>query len=169
MKKIFLSFILLVLVCGVFANNQKSTMKPALGAGYGKHFQGSFIATDQKNYFCIRKYIKQAFSLSPNEYYSETAFLYGRALDLSLAFRGFAALSAGISYNRYGIEDKIEGTIQNKTSFGLPLEINLVNGISPYFAVGFNYTLNLNKIKNNSSYFFCIYLGDFALESIQHN
>lgn len=161
MKNIVLIIIILIAGEVLAAEPQSSDLGFAFGAGLGETLQLSINVVHNNNYFCLRRYSKM-YSIFSEEYYTEKAILYGRAKDFETKLRGFFSISTGISHNEYGIYSSFSDSLKETSSFGVPLDINVVKGVTSFLGLGFNVTANFNKEKINTSYFIFLYLGDFV-------
>lgn len=132
--------------------------KPAFGVGIGEFIQGSLQLVYGNNYFCMRQYVRWNLA----EEFKEKSILYGIAREFPTKRRGYLSISAGISSNKYVKYGKDDEPDDKKEFYGIPIDLNVVRGITSFMGIGFNVTVNLNREEISSSYFVNFYLGDFV-------
>ena len=101
-----------------------------------------------------------------NELYAiELSYLYGKPFYYDTRYKTFLSYSTGVSYLYYPyLDDK-----SKHHTIGIPIDINMVRGLTNHIGYGVNFTYNYNLSTKFMSFYLSLYFGDFINRDYDHS
>jgi len=139
----------------------------SLGVGLGYQFYAASLTDSIFSGFrgFVYPNMYDAYNTNNELYAVELSYLYGKPFYFDTRHKTFLSYSTGISYLYYPYLDD-----RNKHhTIGIPIDINMVKGLTDHIGYGVNFTYNYNLSTKMMNLFFSLYLGDFRNKDYDHS